>query len=103
VKVKNSFKLFDELKKPAKASKALAASKPVVKVASKAKVAKKPSAAKSKIARVKAKTPSTKATKVAKPKVAALAKEATDNLGDGEQSLFVRFPAGHVIREPERA
>ena len=30
-------------------------------------------------------------------------KEAADNLGDGEQSWFVRYPAGRVIREPERA
>jgi DnaK suppressor protein len=64
------------LKKPAKASKALAAPNPVVKVVSKAKVAKKPSAAKSKTARAKAKTPSAKATKVTKPKVAAPAKKA---------------------------
>ena len=30
-------------------------------------------------------------------------KEAANNLGDGEQSGFVRFPAGHVIHELERA
>jgi hypothetical protein len=103
VKVKNSFKLSDELKKPAKVSKALAAPKPAVKVASKAKVAKKPSATKSKTAGAKAKTPSAKAMKVTKPKVAAPAKEDADNLGDGEQSWFVRFPASRVIRESERA
>ena len=31
------------------------------------------------------------------------AKEAADNLSDGEQLWFVRFPTGRVIREPERA
>jgi hypothetical protein len=29
------------------------------------------------------------------------AKEVADDLGDGEQSWFVRFPASRVIQEPE--
>ena len=68
VKVKNSFKLSEELKKPAKAP---GAPKAAVKVVPKAKVAKKPSAAgakKTKTAGAKSEAPSAKATKAAKPK-----------------------------------
>jgi hypothetical protein len=90
------------------------------------KVVKKPSATKSKIVGAKAKV-AAPAEKAAAPTVAKLAagrkpptvreamtpkkvgediaketaKEVADNLGDGEQSWFVRFPTGRVIHEPE--
>lgn len=76
VKVKNSFKLSDELKKPPKAAKPVSLPKASVKVAPKAKVVKKPAASrvKSKTARVgatKTKVSGAKATKATKPEVMA--------------------------------
>lgn len=109
VKVKNSFKLSDELKKPAKVAKATSAPKSLVKVAPKAKTVKIPAGRRVKTKSAgegvaKSKAPSTKGaketkseskvTKVAKPKPGSKVGTAASKKAVAKTAVSAKKAAG---------